>query len=407
MTGAEASATAPRVRAGRYLDHAATTPVRPEARAALIAGLDEVGNPSSLHAAGRDARRRVEESREHLAAALGADPREVLLTAGGTEADNAAVKGVFWARRAADARRNRVVTCAVEHHAVLDPARWLAERQGATLVELGVDGAGRLDLEALERELVAHADEIALISLMWANNEVGTIQPVAEAVALASPHGIPVHSDAVQAVGHVPVDFAASGLAALTLSGHKVGAPVGVGALLARRDLTIEPLLHGGGQERGVRSGTLDAAGAAALAAAVGAAVETLPEEAPRLAVLRDRLLAGILATVDGVTLRGAPPGPDRLPGNLHVTIDGASAEVLLFLLDSAGIAASSGSACRAGVEQPSHVLLAMGASEREARGALRFTLGHTSSDADVDAVLAVLPGVVERARRATSAGVG
>lgn len=389
-----------------YLDHAATTPVRPEALEALLEGLGSVGNASSLHAAGRYVRRRAEESREALAAALGAEPREVVLTSGGTEADNLAVKGLFWARRTQDARRTRVVVSAVEHHAVLDAARWLARHEGATVVEVGVDGWGRLDVDALRVELEAQADRIALVSVMWANNEVGTVQPLGEVVALAQPHGIPVHSDAVQAVGHVDVAFGASGLAALSLSGHKIGAPVGVGALLARRDVALEPVLHGGGQERGVRSGTVDAPGAAALAAAVSSAVEGQPREAARLTALRDRLVAGVLASIDGAELRGAQPGFERLPGNAHVTIAGTTAETVLFLLDAAGIAAASGSACRAGVEQPSHVLLAMGASDAEARSSLRLTLGHTSTAADVDAVLGVLPDVVARARRAARAGV-
>ncbi len=390
-----------------YLDHAATSPLRPQAREALLAALDDVGNPASLHGAGRAARRRLETAREDLAAALGTSPREVILTSGGTEADNLAIKGVFWARRAGDPRRTRVVVSAVEHHAVLDAAHWLGARQGARVVEIGVDALGCVDLDALAAELAAHSGEVALVSVMWANNEVGTIQPVADVVALAGRHGIPVHADAVQAVGQVPLDFAASGLAALTVSGHKVGAPVGVGALLARRDLPLEAVLHGGGQERGVRSGTQDAPSAAAFAAALGAAVTALPQESRRLAALRDRLLDGALASVDGLTLRGAPPGARRLPGNAHVTVAGATAEVLLYLLDSAGIAASSGSACRAGVEQASHVLLAMGASEVEARGALRFTLGHTTTEADVDAVLAALPDAVERARRATLLSTG
>lgn len=390
-----------------YLDHAATTPVRPEALAAYAAALAHVGNPASAHGAGRAARRRLEESREGIAAALGARPREVVLTSGGTEADNLAVKGLFWARRAQDPRRTRVLVSAVEHHAVLDAARWLAVRQGATVVELAVDAEGRLDLDALRDELAAHAAQVALVSVMWANNEVGTVQPLPEVVAVAAAHGVPVHADAVQAVGQVPVDVGAAGLTALSLSGHKLGGTPGTGALLVRTDADVVPLLHGGGQERGVRSGTADAAGAAALAVAVAAgAAEAAGPGAQRLARLQRRLVDA-LACLDGVHLRGAPPGPGRLPGNVHVTVEGASAEVLLYLLDTAGIAASSGAACRAGVEQPSHVLLAMGASTAEAASALRLTLGHTSTDAEVDAVLEVLPGVVERARRVSALATG
>ena len=382
-----------------YLDHAATTPVRRAAAEALLAAVAEVGNPSSSHAPGRAARRRVEEAREAVAAAVGAEPLEVVFTSGGTEADNLAVKGLYWARQAAEPRRRRVLVSAVEHHAVLDAARWLRDHAGAEVVELRVDRAGILDVGALAQELARNGDAVAVISVMWANNEVGTLQPVGEVARLAQAHGIPVHSDAVQAVGPVAVDVA--GLAALSLSGHKLGAPQGVGALVLRRAVAISPLLHGGGQERGVRSGTVDAASASALGAAVSAAVEGRAEEAPRMAGMRDRLLAGIREAVPGVTLRGAEPGPGRLPGNLHLTVDDADAEVMLFLLDSAGIAASSGSACQAGVEQASHVLRAMGVRDEHARGALRLTLGHTSREADVDAVLDVLPDVVERARRA------
>jgi cysteine desulfurase len=272
------------------------------------------------------------------------------------------------------------------------------------VVGLAVDERGLLELDSLRAELAAHGDEVALVSVMWANNEVGTIQPVRDVVAAARAYAVPVHSDAVQAVGHVPVDFASSGLAALSLSGHKLGAPAGVGALATRRDVALTPVLHGGGQERGVRSGTVPAALASALASAVRAAVTAHAAEGARLSGLRDRLLAGIVAGIDGVTVHGAEPGPGRLPGNVHVTVADADAEVMLFLLDSAGIAASSGSACQAGVEQVSHVLRAMGVSDAQARGALRFSLGHTSTDADVDAVLEALPGVVERSRHARKA---
>lgn len=390
--------------AAAYLDHAATTPVRPAAVDAFVRASAQVGNPSSSHAPGRAARRLVDDAREGVAGLLGAHPGEVILTGGGTEADNLAIKGLFWARRSADPRRSRILVSAVEHHAVLDAVRWLAEHDGADVVELPVDSRGRLELGALAAELAAHPGEVALVSVMWANNEVGTIQPILDVVAAAAVHGIPVHSDAVQAVGHVPVDFAASGLAALSLSGHKLGAPTGVGALVARRDLRLTPLLHGGGQERGVRSGTVPAALASALAAGVSAAAAAPDAEGARVSALRDRLLAGIVSGVDAVTVHGAEPGPDRLPGNLHVTVADADAEVMLFLLDRAGIAASSGSACQAGVEQVSHVLRAMGVSDAQARGALRFSFGHTSTNADVEAVLEALPGVVERSRLARKA---
>jgi cysteine desulfurase len=389
-----------------YLDHAATTPVLPAAAAALAAELARTGNPSSLHASGRAARRTVEEARERLAAVLGARPSEVVLTSGGTEADNLAVKGLYWARRAADPARRRVVVSAVEHHAVLDPVSWLAEHEGAEPVLLPVDGEGVVDVAALHDELSAHGDEVALVSVMWANNEVGALEPLPEVVAAAHAHGVPVHADAVQAVGQVPVDFAASGLDAMTVTGHKLGAPVGVGALLARRGLDLVPVLHGGGQERGVRSGTLSAALAASFAVAAQTAVAGRDSFTARVGALRERLVAGVLASVDGATLRGPADPARRLPGNAHFTFEGCEGDSLLYLLDSAGVEASTGSACQAGVPQRSHVLLAMGLAEDEARGALRFSLGHTSTDRDVDAALAVLPGAVARARAAGLAAV-
>jgi cysteine desulfurase len=389
-----------------YLDHAASTPMLPAAAAVLADELGRVGNPSSLHASGRAARRTVEEARERLAAAVGARPSEVVFTSGGTEADNLAVKGTYWARRAADPRRRRVLVSAVEHHAVLDPAFWLAEREGAQLVLLPVDASGVLDVRALDDELAAHGDEVALVSVMWANNEVGALQPVADVVASAHRHGIPVHADAVQALGQVPLDFAGSGLDALTITGHKIGGPVGAGALLARRGLDLAPVLHGGGQERGVRSGTVSAPLVASFAVAAQAAVAGRSSFAVRVGALRDRLVAGILRTVPGATLRGPADPALRLPANAHLTFAGCEGDSLLYLLDAAGVEASTGSACQAGVPQPSHVLLAMGLPEDDARGALRFSFGHTSTDADVDRVLDVLPEVVARARVAGLAAV-
>lgn len=392
--------SAPRPRAV-YLDHAATTPMRPAALSALTAALAHTGNPSSLHTAGRAARRTVEEARERLAAAVGARPSEVVWTAGGTEADNLAVKGLFWARRTQDTARRRVVVSAVEHHAVLDPAFWLAEHAGAELVLLPVDAEGVVDVDALRAELDEHGDTVALVSVMWANNEVGALQPLDEVVALARRHGVPVHADAVQAVGQVPVDLEASGVDALTLSGHKVGGPGSTGALLVRRGLQLTPVLHGGGQERGVRSGTLDPALLAAFAAAVDEAVADRATHAARVGALRDDLVRRVLTDVPGATLRGPADATRRLPGNAHLTFAGCEGDSLLYLLDAAGVEASTGSACQAGVPRPSHVLLAMGVGEDDARGALRFSFGRTSSADDVDAAVAALPGAVERARAA------
>ena len=382
-----------------YLDHAATTPMLPAALDAYVAAARELGNPSSLHAAGRGARRLVEESRERIAAALGARPSEVVFTSGGTEADNLAVKGIFWARRDADPRKSRVVASAVEHHAVLDATDWLGRHEGAEVVLQPVDPAGRVDPEAFAELIRVHGDEIAMVSVQWANNEVGTVQPVAELAAVAAAAGVPFHTDAVQAVGQVPVDFAASGAAALTLTGHKVGGPVGVGALLLGREVACTPLLHGGGQERDVRSGTLDTPGVAAFAAAVEASVAGRQEHAARVAALRDELVARVRAAVPDAILNGAPAA--RLPGNAHFSFPGCEGDALLLLLDAQGVYCSTGSACSAGVAQPSHVLLAMGADDGRARSSLRFTLGHDSTGADVDALLAVLPGAVERACRA------
>ncbi len=379
----------------------------PEAVRVLTEQLARPGNPSSLHAAGRAARRVVEEARETAAAALGARPSEVVWTSGGTEADNLAVKGLFWARRTQDPSRRRILVSAVEHHAVLDPAFWMAEHAGAELVLLPVDADGVVDVAALREELEENGPQAALLSVMWANNEVGALQPLDDVVALARRHGVPVHADAVQAVGQVPVDFAASGLDAMTVSGHKVGGPGGVGALLARRGLDLTPVLHGGGQERGVRSGTLAAPLLASFAAALDEAVRERPAHAARVGALRDRLVAGVRAAVPDAVLRGPADTARRLPANAHFTFPGCEGDSLLYLLDSAGVEASTGSACQAGVPRPSHVLLAMGVDEDDARGALRFTLGHTSTEADVAALHAALPGVVERARAAGLAGRG
>jgi cysteine desulfurase len=380
-----------------YLDHAATTPMLDEAVEAYAAAAREVGNASSLHAPGRSARRKVEESRERIAAVLGARPSEVIFTGSGTEADNLAVKGIFWARR--DAGRRRVVASAVEHHAVLDSVHWLAAHEGAEVTWLPVDELGRVPVDAMRAVLGEHGDEIALATVMWANNEVGTLQHVAPFAGLAAAAGIPFHTDAIQAVGQVPVDFAASGAAALTVSGHKLGGPAGVGALLLGRDIACTPLLHGGGQERDVRSGTLDAPGIVAFAVAVEAAVKSQQEYAARVAALRDDLVARVREAAPDAIYNGDPD--DRLPGNAHFSFPGCEGDALLLLLDAQGIACSTGSACSAGVAQPSHVLIAMGADDDRAHSSLRFTLGHTSTSDDVAALAAALPGAVERARRA------
>jgi cysteine desulfurase len=392
-----------------YLDHAATTPMLPEAVAAMTAAMGRTGNASSLHSAGRRARRDVEEARERIAAALGARPSEVIFTTGGTESDNLAVKGMFWARRAQDPRRTRVLVSAIEHHAVLESAEWLVEHEGAELRLLDVDALGRVRPEALRAALAEAPDANAVVSVMWANNEVGTVNPIRELAAVAGEFGVPLHTDAVQAVGILPVDFGASGAAALTLTGHKLGGPYGAGALLLGRDVLCTPLLHGGGQERDVRSGTLDAPSVIGLATAVEHAVADMPRRAAELVRLRDELVTKVRELVPDATLNGDPGagtvdgGPSRLPGNAHLSFPGCEGDSLLMLLDAHGIECSTGSACTSGVSQPSHVLLAMGASEAVARGSLRFSMGHTSADADVRAVIDVIAPVVERARRASA----
>lgn len=375
-----------------YLDHAATSPMTPDAIAAYAAALSLVGNPSSIHSQGQNAKRMLEEARELIAASAGADSVEVTFTSGGTESINLAVKGLFWNRR-----RTRILATRAEHHATIDSLEWLAKHEGAVIDWVPVDALGRINLDYLAAAL---DDDVAFVTTLWANNEVGTIQPIAEIVALAAEHGVPVHADAVSAYGSVPIDFHAAGLAALSISAHKIGGPVGVGALVVSRSSTVEPLAHGGNQQR-FRSGTQDAAGAHVFGQLAARASRDLPAHAARLASLRDRLITGVGAAVPSAVLRGDPSPEGRLPGNAHFTFPGCEGDSLLFLLDVAGFSVSTGSACQAGVPEASHVLLAMGLSEPDARGALRVTLGASTTEADVDAFMAALPDAVERARNA------
>jgi cysteine desulfurase len=397
-----------------YLDHAATTPMSPEVLRAYVSALSVVGNPSSIHSQGQNAKRMLEEAREQVAASLGADAVEVTFTSGGTEAINLAIKGLWWARASQARERaqstvlaplggsiatshgfHRILIAAGEHHATIDAAAWLGGSEGAIVEEVPVDSVGRIDLDALERML---GDDVALVSVLFANNEVGTIQPVAEVVALASRFAVPVHVDAVAAYGHLPIDFHALGIAALSVSAHKVAGPVGVGALVIARTATVVPLLHGGSQQR-ARSGTQDVAGAVAFGVAATLAAEGIEARQTRLRQLRDRLIAGIHSAVPSAVLRGDPV--DRLAGNAHFTFQGCEGDSLLFLLDVAGFSVSTGSACQAGVPEASHVLLAMGISEADARGALRITLGPETTEGEVDAFVAALPAAVERAAAA------
>lgn len=390
-----------------YLDHAATTEVLPAAIDAMVEQMRAGGNPSSLHAVGRDARATVEYARERIARAIGADPAEVIFTSGGTEADNLAVKGIYWKRREEDPQRTRILVSSIEHHAVEDTCEWLEKAEGAHIEWIPVDERGRVDPQTVRELIEKNPDDVALVTVMWANNEVGTVQPIPEIAAIAAEYGIPMHSDAVQAFGAVPIDFHASGTTTLAISGHKIGGPMGIGALVATRAVQMTPVLHGGGQERSVRSGTIDAPAIAGFAEAAVHAVEHLPEESARIAALRNELVAAVSTLIPQAHLSGEDPlteeypGQKRLPGNAHFTFENAEGDTLLFLLDMQGISSSTGSACNAGVTRPSHVLIAMGMDEDTARSAQRFTLGHSSTGADIARLIAALPTAYTQAAKA------
>lgn len=385
-----------------YLDHAATTPLRPEARDAWLAATETVGNASSTHGAGQDARRLLEESRERVAAVLDADPIEIVFTSGGTEAINLALQGLW---RARPDGTTAIVMPEAEHHATMDTVAALVE-DGAELRRVPVTARARIEPEQFALQLPGAALATALV----ANNEAGTINDAAALSTAAAAAEVALHLDAVAALGHVPLAFrglrggaaGGVGLVAMSLAGHKIAAPVGVGVLVTARTARMTALLRGGAQQRGLRAGTQDVAGAAAFATALELAEAERAEEAARLRALRDRLVSGIRSAVPAAELLGDPI--DRLPGNAHVLFPGAVGESLLFLLDVAGVAASTGSACQAGVAEPSHVVMAMGRSERDARSVLRFSLGRTSTDADVDAVLAA---IADAYTRASGAGTG
>jgi len=390
-----------------YLDHAATTPVLPEVIDVVARTMRDVGNASSLHTAGRAARRVVEEGRESIAEDLLVRPSEVIFTSGGTESDNMAVKGTLWRRCAADPRRRRLLISAIEHHAVLDAVEYLVQTGQADVTWLMPDEDGVITPEVLRAAVAEDPDSAAVTSVMWANNENGVVQPICDLATVAREHGVPLHTDAVQAVGHVDLDLGSCRADLITATGHKLGAPVGIGLLVAARDQDPVPLTHGGGQERALRSGTLDVPGVAGLALALRYAVARQREEAQRLAALRDQLIVGAQAIDPSIRVNGYwQPGDvvRRLPGNAHLQVPDCDGDSLLYLLDAAGVQCSTGSACRAGVPQPSHVLLAMGMSESQARGALRLTLGHSSTASDVRAFLDALPTALERSRRARMA---
>lgn len=390
-----------------YLDHAATTDVLPAAIDAMVEQMRNGGNPSSLHAVGRDARATVEYARERIARAIGADPAEVIFTSGGTEADNLAVKGIYWKRREEDPQRTRILVSSIEHHAVEETCEWLEKAEGAQLEWIPVDEHGSVNPQTVRELIEKNPEDVALVTVMWANNEVGTVEPIPEIAAIAAEYGIPVHSDAVQAFGAVPIDFHASGVATLAISGHKIGGPMGIGALVATRAVQMTPVLHGGGQERSVRSGTIDAPAIAGFAEAAVHSVQYLDKESARIAALRNELIAAISALIPQAHLSGENPlteeypGQKRLPGNAHFTFENAEGDTLLFLLDMQGISSSTGSACNAGVTRPSHVLMAMGMGEDTARSAQRFTLGHSTTGADIARLIAALPAAYEQAAKA------
>ena len=373
-----------------YLDHAATTPMNDAAIAAMTSSLSKIGNPSSLHTQGRSTRKDVEDAREVIAKAIGSLASEIIFTGSGTEADNAAIKGLFW-----KSGKKVVVISTVEHHAVLDPARWLVEHEGAELIEIPVTKDGLVDLAFLKKLIEERGAEIALISVMHSNNETGVIQPVAEVVKLAG--DIPVHTDAVQSFTKVPLSYKELGVTSLALSAHKVGGPLGIGILVLRRAYEIPALLHGGGQEREIRSGTLNAPSIVAFAAAV----ENSIYDAARVAALRDRFEAGVLASVPDAYINGV--NAPRLPGISNVTFPGTQSDSLLLLMDSEKVSCSTGAACSAGVHRPSHVLLAMGHTDVTAQSSLRFSCGATTTESDIDFALSVLPTVINRGRAAAS----
>jgi len=382
-----------------YFDHAATSPLKPQVREAMLDALTTVGNPSSIHAHGQRARALLEEARERVARSLSCDSAEVVFTSGGTESINLALKGLYW-RRQVDGNRPLVILAEGEHHATIEAAMWL-EQQGAELVWLPLDADGRVHPDVLRQVLAQSGpDRVALITVMWANNEVGTIQPIRALAELAAEHEIPMHVDAVAALGQVDISFSGSGLAALSISAHKIGGPVGLGALILGRRWEVEPLLHGGEQQRG-RSGTMDVAGAVALATALELERSARDEHVSHLRRLQQQLVQGIHLAVPDAVLRGEEPGEGRLPSNVHFTFPGCQGDSLLFLLDQQGFSVSTGSACHAGVAEVSHVLLAMGLGEATALGALRFTLGEDNTAEEIDALLAALPQAVAQARAA------
>lgn len=376
--------------------------MRPEAAAEWVQVSQQVGNASSLHTSGRAARRVVEQARESIAEDLGVRPSAVIFTGGGTESDNLAIKGLYWERSKSHGPRH-IVTSDIEHHAVLDPVLWLRDHQGAPVTFLKVNAVGQVDIDQLA-DLLA-GDQLALVSIMWANNEIGIVQPIAEIASLCNDANVPFHTDAVQAFGQLPLNLEEIGATAVTLSSHKIGGPVGVGALIIDSHRKVTPVLHGGGQEREIRSGTLDPASIAAFAVASKLAIQNLDEHARQLRALQNYFIESVQRVIPEARLNGPQPdsGYERLPNNIHFSFPGCEGDSLLMLLDAAGIDCSTGSACTAGIPEPSHVLLALGVDEKTARASLRFSIGRNTTRAEIDKLAEVLPNVVERAIRAGS----
>ncbi len=376
-----------------YLDHAATAPINDAAIDALNTQMRKLGNASSVHNPGRAVRKDVEDARHKLSELVGANPSEIIFTGSGTEANNLAIKGFFWQAP----ERNVIVTSAFEHHAILDPVEWLVEHEAAEEIRIPITKAGVIDLDFLKNIVATRGSEIAVISVMHSNNELGSIQPIAEVVKIAG--NIPVHTDAVQSFGKVEFDFAKLGVTAATISAHKVGGPLGIAVLILKRGLDLTPILHGGGQEREIRSGTLNAPSIVAFTAAAEFAIANRETNFAKIRELRDYFITGLKKCVPDVTINSI--SDPALPGIVNATFPGTESDALLLLLDTEGISASAGSACSAGVPRPSHVLVALGLSESDADASLRISIGTTNTKAEIDQVLAVMPSVVERARNA------
>ena len=379
-----------------YFDHAATTPISDSALTALTNQAKKLGNASSLHSAGRSVRKDLEAAREEIAKAIDCAPSEVIFTATGTEANNLAIKGLYW--KAIKEGKNLIITSTFEHHAVMDPILWLAEHEGAKVIEIDVDKNGMVDLDKLKQVVIDNKDKISFISIMHSNNEVGTLQDIAQIVKVAG--DIPVHSDCVQSFGKVELSFKDLGLTAATISAHKIGGPLGVAALILKRGLDIEPILHGGGQERDIRSGTFNAPSILAFAAAATESASQFKNRSVAVRKLKQSLIEVIKKNVSDAWVNGDQA--NSLPGIVSITFPRSDSEGLLLLLDSEGIACSTGSACSAGVQRPSHVLLAMGLSEDETTSTLRFSLSHSNTIAEIEKLGAVIASVVERSRAAS-----